>query len=255
MSNCVSRTLLVLFAALTVVSCGGGDESPTTPQESNATQHTLAVQTLDTSGRPVGGVGVSLNGGFNGVTRDTDADGKASFIFTTTGVLAGEGSLTTYSPGHHGAYRRFQIDDVRGQLLQLTLLRLEQATLRVTGVTAAATADASALSVEALIAVTDESGRSIDTLALADFGVPDCDVLYVNCIEDSSGPIASWEPAPSPNPIAATVNASAPTAAYRVRFALVAAPGTFVSGRTVNTGLTVRLGVDTVASVLLEIHL
>jgi hypothetical protein len=210
------------------------------------------VQTVDTAGLPVAGVSVSLNGGFDGMSRTTDADGRATFDFAR--APAGEASLSTWSQNHHTASRRLQIDSLPASPVQLTLLRLDQATVIVTGAAAAVSADARTLTVDAAISVTDENGRSIDTLTLNDFSAParyDCNGFDV-CIFEPSGQAsdAGWLPAPGPNPVAVTLAGTAPAAFYRVRFVLDAypnVPSTFTAGRTVNALLGVRIGVDTAA--------
>ena len=66
-------------------------------QDSQGT--TLAV--IDRSGK---GTFSGLNGGFDGMSRTTDADGKATFEFARAPV--GEASLGTFSATYHSASRR-----------------------------------------------------------------------------------------------------------------------------------------------------
>ena len=249
--------LALAAVALTHIGCGGGGEAPaaatggapvsggvtTTP---SGREQTLVVQALDAGGRPVAGVGVDLNGGFNGMSRVTDSEGKASFSFTAGPV--GEASVGVFSSTHYRASRRFRLENVQGQILQLELLRLVQAKVEVKGVSAEVSSDASALSVAADIAVTDENGQLITTLTVASFHVPvqDCDGGYGVCFVDASGITSdgSFSPAPSPNPVSATI-VGTPMESYRVRFGLLAAPGTFRSGKTAVPFLEIRLGTDT----------
>jgi hypothetical protein len=210
------------------------------------------VQTVDTAGLPVAGVGVSLNGLGNGMSRTTDANGKVTFEFAR--APAGEASLSTGSQTYHSARRRFQINSLPDNQVQLTLMRLEEATPKVTGVEFAVSADAATLTVDAEISVTDGNARSIDTLALIDFSVPnrvDCNGFDVCIWEPSGKPSNDGWVARSPIPVAAALVGTTPAAFYRVRFVLNGfvfnsmAAETFIPGRTVNAALQVRLGVDT----------
>jgi hypothetical protein len=241
-----------------LVACGGGGDGPASPATPSmpaapappSTTATLTVHVIDTAGLPVAGASVWLNGGFDGMGRTTDATGKATFDFAQ--VPAGEASLGAGSQNHHTAGRRFKIDTSLADPVQVTLLRLEEATAKVMDAAATVTDDAATLTIEAAISVTDKNGDSIGTLTLNDFRAParfDCNG-FDWCLLEPSGQVsnAGWRPAPSPNPVAAALAGTAPAASYRVRFVLRAwpdAPNTFTAGRTVNAALTVRLGVDT----------
>jgi hypothetical protein len=250
------RFVAGVVIACAVAGCGGGDspsEPPAPPP--TVTPMTLTVQTVDTDGRSIPDVALSLNGRFNGMSRTTGADGKASFDFPD--APAGEALVSTWSSNHHSAHRRLEIVSLPGRELQLTVLRLEQATPKVTGTATTISADAATLTIESEVSVTDEHSRSIDTLTLADFrAVELCDGRVV-CIVEPSGQdsIVGYSLAPGTNPLSATLAGTAPAAFYPVRVVLNAAPGTFAAGRTVNTALMVRLGSDTWAELNVPVRL
>lgn len=251
MRTLVSRFMFGWMAALLALlaGCGGGGQgnSEAPPDPPDATAFSLSVQVMDSGGRPLAGVDVSLNGGFDGMISTTGTDGRATFNFAR--APAGEAAVATFLPGFHGSSRRFDIASLPTSVLQLSMLREEQASLAVIRSSAQPGSDGSTLVVEADVRIVDENAHAIETLTAGDFSVLSCDSAWGACILDANGMDThlSFYAAPDPNPLGTDLIAGIPTALYRVRFVLDAARMSFTVGRTVNAGLYVRVGDTTIS--------
>jgi hypothetical protein len=91
------RVGCLMVTALALVGCGGGNSAGTglelTPPAASATATppppapapapkalgSVIVSTVTTSGTPISGLSVALNGGFDGRTATTDHNGEATF--------------------------------------------------------------------------------------------------------------------------------------------------------------------------------
>lgn len=257
MSTLVSRFAFGWMAALLALlaGCGGGGQgdSETPPDPPAATPFSQSVQVMDSGGRPLAGVIVSLNGGFDGMSSTTGTDGRATFNFAR--APAGEADVATFLQGFHSASRRFDIAGLPTSALQLSMLREEQARLAVIRSSAQPGSDGSTLVVEADVQIVDENAHAIETLTAGDFFVYGCNSTWGSCILDANGmdTYLSFYAAPDPNPLSTDLIAGIPTAVYRVRFVLTAARMSFTVGRTVNAGLSVRVGEDTTVLIWLDV--
>lgn len=247
MRTLVSRFTFGWMAALLALlaGCGGGGQgdSEAPPDPPDATAFSLSVQVVDSGGRPLSGVAVSLNGGFDGMSSTTGTNGRATFNFAR--APAGEADVATYLPGFHGAWRHFDIASLPTSVLQLSMLREEQASLAVIRSSAQPGSDGSTLVVEVDVRIVDENAHVIETLTAGDFFVGGCDSAWGACILDANGMNTTLSFYAAPDPLGTELIAGTPTALYRVRFVLAAAPMSFTVGRTVNAGLSVRVGEDT----------
>ena len=135
------------------------------------------------SGTPIPDVGVDLNGGFDGQSLDTDAEGWARF----TNVNAGEATIHTFARGFHDAGRRFVIESDTVTELSVILMRATEATPVVLGTHASPSEDGHTLTVDVDVAVLGEDGLANPTLTAADFAVANSDCAFMWCVMDASG--------------------------------------------------------------------
>src|SRR4051812_48744218 len=86
------QRLCAVALAILISACGGGGSAigdGNTVGVAGLPAHTMAVRTIDSAGRPVAGVSVSLNGGFDGTTGTTDADGNVQLTFRSGSSIHG----------------------------------------------------------------------------------------------------------------------------------------------------------------------
>ncbi len=192
------RALLVCFA-LGLAACGGGSAdtgSAQPPQVSSAPNPpdpgpapgTVTIRVTTDSGAPIPGVGVDLNGRFDGVSAHTGPDGQVHF----TNIPAGEATVHTFMRGFHDAARRFNVapDTITEQAL--ALLPAAKATPVVLAAHAMPSGDGVALTVDVDIAVLGEDGLANPTFTAEDFRVSGSDCAFMWCVMDAKG-------APMPN--------------------------------------------------------
>ena len=202
-STVAVRAGCLLLAASALVGCGGGGNSAgtgleLTPPAASATatapppapapapapkaRGSVTVSAITTSGAPVSGVSVALNGGFNVPMSTTDSNGEVTFH----GLPAGDGSAVLWGSGYHGAGRRLTVADGSVTKVTVTLEHVTEATPVVLATHPVASNDGMNLTVDVDIAVLDENGRARETLTAADFALlGGCDWAW--CIVDANG--------------------------------------------------------------------
>src|SRR5687768_1993286 len=102
---------LLASAVLALTACGGSATAPpaanplSSPTDPSAVRYEgpVTIQVTTSSGAPLSGIAVSLNGGFDGRTANTDDAGQVRFA----DVPAGEASANAYARGFHPARSRF----------------------------------------------------------------------------------------------------------------------------------------------------
>ena len=171
---------------------GGGGGGPTTdatvasptsgspPQAPAVGSVTVEVKTA--SGMPVPGVGVTLNGGFDGEAADSDDTGRAHF----DKIPAGPASVDTYAPGYHAAARRITVS-LPATEITLILEPARKATPVVLGTHATPALDGMSVVVDVDVAVLGEDGQSIPTLRASDFSAFSSDCGFNWCVMDAAG--------------------------------------------------------------------
>jgi Carboxypeptidase regulatory-like domain len=205
--------------ALLLTACGGGSSGgqptvdPLPPAVSApAAVGSIAVEVSGPAGEPLGGVSVSLNGGFNGREAKTGADGRLVF----KDVPVGEASLAVFQPGYFSAYVRPVV--VSRNTLTSSAIRLERLTAATAVLLAARPTLAAlghSLSVEVDFVLLDERGQAIETLTESSVTAPQPDCGFGYCILSRDGGYYSYEmarlggftllPAQNRRPIAAAV--------------------------------------------------
>jgi hypothetical protein len=185
--------------ALLVTACGGGSSGgspnvdPLPPAASTPTAvGSIAVEVSGPAGEPLGGVSVSLNGGFNGRAATTAADGRLVF----KDVPVGEASLHVFQPGYFSAYVPRVV--VTRDTSTTSAIRLESraaATAVLLAVRPALVAQGLALSLEVDFVVLDERGEAIETLTGSSVKAPTPDCGFGWCIYSGDGGFYSYETA------------------------------------------------------------
>jgi hypothetical protein len=160
-----------------------GTSEPPPPPDTDLGLGAVTIRVITTSGMPIPGVHISLNGSFDGRSAETDTDGKVRF----TDVPASEAMFNTYVRGFHDAGRRFVIERDKITELTVALARAAEATPVVLAAHATPADGARMLTVDVDLAVLGEDGLAISTLAAADFEVASSDCAFMWCVEDASG--------------------------------------------------------------------
>ncbi len=167
--------------ALGLSACGGGSEPP--PPPTDAKLGAVTVRVITESGMPIPNVGVSLNGGFDGRSADTDTDGRVQF----SGIPVGEAQVDTFARGFYDVSHHFVVEHDTTTELSLALVRAAEATPVVLATHAVPSEDARMLTVDVDLAVLGEDGLAISTLTAADFSVRSSDCAFVWCVMDARG--------------------------------------------------------------------
>ena len=141
----------------------------------------MTIQVTTSSGAPLSDVAVSLNGGFDGRTANTDDAGQVRFA----DIPAGEASANAYARGFHPAGNRFLVTPDANTDVTLILEHVTEATPVVLGTRATAASDGRSLTVDVDLALLDENGLAIPTLTAADFTMIDSDCAFVPCGYDA----------------------------------------------------------------------
>ena len=148
-------------------------------------QQSVTIHVTTSAGTPVPGVGIALNGGFDGRVADTDATGSVRFDDIPTGD---EANATSYAAGFHAAHTRFLVTVDADTDVTLILEHVTEATPVVLGSRAVAASDGRSLTVDLDLAVLGEDGRAIPTFTAADFTMLDSDCAFRPCgIDVDSG--------------------------------------------------------------------
>ena len=186
--------VVLVSIALGLSACGGGSSGAAAPRPTTGPAPptssgpdvgvgAVTVRVMTESGTPIPDVGVDLNGGFDGQSLQTDAEGRARF----SNLNAGEATIHTFSRGFHDAGRRFVIDPDTVTELSVTLMRTTEATPVVLGTHALPSSDGHKLTVDVDVAVLGEDGLANPTLTAADFAVANSDCAFMWCVMDASG--------------------------------------------------------------------
>lgn len=199
------RTTILAAIVLVAAACSGGGNSagslggtaggsapPPTPTAAPPTstpappapvgKGSVSITATTSSGAPISGMAVALNGGFDGRTATTDVNGEAQF----TGVPAGAASTNMGGSGYHWAGQRLQVNADSLTKLTVILEHVTQATPVVLATHPVASNDGGTLTVDLDIAVLDENGAAIETLTSSDFALYGaCDWGW--CILDTDG--------------------------------------------------------------------
>jgi len=194
----VLRALWLAAAAMTLVACGGGGSEqsgagvapPTTgspptapPSQQPVSKGSVVIRAITTAGLPVGGVTVSLNGGFDGRSVTTDANGEASF----QDVPAGDASTNLGGSGYYVVSRRLTVTEGSQTRVTVTLMRTTEAVpVLLATYPAKPSADGSRLTVEADVAILTSDGSSRADLVAADFGLEGSCGWY-QCVLEADG--------------------------------------------------------------------
>ena len=160
--------VVLVSIALGLSACGGGSSGATAPRPTSgpapptssvpdAGVGAVTVRVMTESGTPIPDVGVDLNGGFDGQSLQTDAEGRARF----SNLNAGEATIHTFSRGFHDAGRRFVIDPDTVTELSVTLMRTTEATPVVFDTHALPSSDGHKLTVDVDVAVLGEDASPI----------------------------------------------------------------------------------------------
>lgn len=193
------RSLWLLAAAAMLVACGGGGSgssgtgalppstgSPSNPPPSNpppASKGSVVVRAITSAGVPVNGISVTLNGGFDGRSVVTDANGEALF----KDIPPGDASTNTYGLWYHPAYRRLSVSDGALTRVTVTLLPKNEAVpVLLATHPAKPSADGRRLTVEVDLAVLTADGSSRAGLVPGDFGLEGACGWYP-CVFEADG--------------------------------------------------------------------
>ena len=176
---------LLAGAVLALTACGGSTSAPSAANQVSSTtdpgEGLVTIQVTTSSGEPISDVGVSLNGGFDGRTANTDDAGRVQFA----DIPAGEASANAYARGFHPAGNRFLVTPDANTDVSLILEHVTEATPVVLGTRATAASDGRSLTVDVDLALLDENGLAIPTLTAADFTMIDSDCAFVPCGYDA----------------------------------------------------------------------
>jgi hypothetical protein len=194
------RALLAGFLAgiaLALAACGGttapsaASSSPSSsppPVSSQPSFASVTIQVTTSSGTPVAGAGVALNGGFDGRSADTDAAGIVRFA----DIPGGEATASAFARGFHEAFSRIVLTPDSNTNVTLILEHVAEATPVVLNSRAVPASDGCALTVDVDVAVLDEHGLAIPTLTAGDFTVNGSDCGLMWCVMDANGePLSS----------------------------------------------------------------
>jgi Carboxypeptidase regulatory-like domain len=188
---------MIIGLGLALTACGGGSGStgsvagPTTGASSTGTgagtgttnPGDVTVRIVTASGVPVPGAGVDLNGGFDGRSLSTDAEGYARF----TGIPAGPARLHSDVGGFHDSSRRIEVVSARDTQVTLAVMAAAAATPVILGHRAVPSADGRTLTVEVDVAVLGPNGAVVPTFTAADFTPIDSDCAFRPCGIDVGG--------------------------------------------------------------------
>ena len=184
--------------ALALVGCGSGGSNsaapeialtpptastpPPAPTTAPKGQGSVIISAVTTTGTPISGLGVALNGGFDSPMMTTDSNGEATFKELPTG----DARAVLWGSGYHGASRSLTVTDGSVTKVSVTLEHVTEATPVVLASHAVASNDGKTLTVDLNIAVLDENGMARETLTAADFAlVGACDWGW--CVVDANG--------------------------------------------------------------------
>jgi hypothetical protein len=198
---CAYAILWVYLAgfALILAGCGGGGSTaglpaaspsppsspPSSPPVSSSSRvGSVTIEVTTSSGTPVPGVAVSLNGGFDGRSADTDAAGRVRFA----DIPGGEASVNTYARGFHDSRSRIFVTPDAGTIATVILEHVTEAIPVVLGTRAVPASDGLSLTVDVDIAVLDENGEATPTLTAAEFAGMESDCAWGwGCVYDDTG--------------------------------------------------------------------
>ena len=177
----------ILVLVLSLAACGGGATTGATPDSptSGSPPQALSSVTIEVttaSGTPLPGVGVYLNGGFDGKAADSDDTGRVHF----DKIPAGPASVGTYVRGYHSASRRFNVSSTATEVTVI-LEPVGTATPVVLGTHATPALDGTSVVVDVDVAVLGEDGQSIPTLRASDFSIFSSDCGFNWCVMDAAG--------------------------------------------------------------------
>lgn len=177
-----------LAAVVVAVTACGGSSSPSSaanpasppanqPSPAPVDGRAVLVRVTTSTGAPLPGVAVSLNGGFDGRSGHSDDAGWVRF----DDIPAGEASVGSFASGFHGAYHRFAVASGADTDVTLILEQVTEATPVVLSSRAVAAGDGNSLTIDLDVALLDENGRAIATLTAADYQIIDSDCAFVPC--------------------------------------------------------------------------
>jgi len=191
------RTAVLAVIALSIAACGGGTSTtpvsnspppvatpPPTPAPAPAPQlkGSVSVRATTPSGKPIGGVSVTLNGGFDGRIAITDASGVALF----DDVPAGEARTDTWASGYFSASQRIAVTGDTVTRATVILERVTEAIPVVLATHHVASNDGTTLTVDIDLALLNENGTARETLTAADFAlIGSCDWGW--CVVNTDG--------------------------------------------------------------------
>jgi len=202
-SRLAFRSIWLAALVVTLVACGGGSGQsgsgssplsagppaipppaappPAVPPPANT--GSVVVRALTPAGTPVSGISVDLNGGFDGRTVTTDANGEAAF----PGIPAGDASANLWGTGYHSARKRLTVTAGEQTRVTLSLLSVTEAVPVLLAMhPSQPSGDGRYLTFEADVAVLTSDGSSRQTLVANDFGLEGtCD--WYACVVDADG--------------------------------------------------------------------
>jgi len=176
-------------AVLALAACGsgggsaGGDDPEGQPSGPTNTEKlgSVTIEAATSSGTPVSGVTISLNGGFDGRSASTDASGSVQFA----DIPPGEATALSFAAGFHAAQERFAVSSDQNSEVTLILEQVTEATPVVLASLAVAAGDGRSLTIDVDIAVLGQDGQAIPTFTVADFTMLDSDCAFVPCGYDA----------------------------------------------------------------------
>jgi hypothetical protein len=184
-------TGLLAVLALTLAACGGGTPSASTPNAPPpvvapppvpAGTGTVVIRTVTTSGAPIVGATVAINGGFDARTASTDSSGEVVFL----SVPVGSASTKVYTTGFHGVSGRLTVTADSTTTVTMTAVRLTEAIPVVLATHSIPSSDGRTLTLDVDLAVLDSNGTAWQTLPASDvdlYGA--CD--WYPCVTDANG--------------------------------------------------------------------
>jgi hypothetical protein len=192
------RTAVLAVIALSIAACGGGTSTapvsnspppvatpPPTPAPAPAPQlkGSVSVRATTPSGTPIGGVSVTLNGGFDGRTAITDASGVALF----GDVPAGEARTDTWASGYFSASQRIAVTGDTVTRATVILERVTEAIPVVLATHHVASNDGTTLTVDIDLALLNENGTVRETLTAVDFALIGGSCDWDWCVVNTDG--------------------------------------------------------------------
>ena len=159
-------------------TAGGGAPQPPAPVGKGS----VTIRATTSSGAPIVGMTVTLNGGFDGRIATTDGNGEAQF----TGIPTGAASTNMGGSGYHWAGQRFEVTADPLTKVTVILEQVTEATPVLLATHPVASSDGKTLTVDLDIAMLDENGVARETLTSSDFALDGgCDWGW--CIVDTNG--------------------------------------------------------------------